>query len=191
MAYSPICAVDGCDKLRTRYRICTMHRMRLKRNGTLDVGPRHRCNIRWIEAHVDEPDGPCLIWPFSRADGGRGYVYFGGRRIPAPRAMCIMAHGEPPSPGLHAAHSCGNGHLGCMHPKHLRWATPVENAADTLIHGTRVRGMMTPNSILSEDQVREIRASSEKGVRLAERHGVSQSTICCIRKGRRWAWLDG
>jgi hypothetical protein len=54
----------------------------------------------------------------------------------ATRVMCKLAHGPAPTPKHHAAHSCGKGHEACINPKHLRWATPRENAADAKLHGT-------------------------------------------------------
>jgi hypothetical protein len=43
---------------------------------------------------------------------------------------------------------------------------------------------------LTVDDVREIRASSQTGKSLAERFGVSQQTICDIRKKRSWTHVD-
>jgi hypothetical protein len=42
------------------------------------------------------------------------------------------------------------------------------------------------NAILTEDQVRYIRTSDERGKDLAERYGVKQVTISAIRHGRIW-----
>jgi hypothetical protein len=39
---------------------------------------------------------------------------------------------------------------------------------------------------LTDDDIRFIRASSEKGVRLAEQYGISRSTLSSIRLGRTW-----
>lgn len=71
--------------------------------------------------------------------------------------MCILAHGEPPSPEHVAAHSCGQGHEGCVNPGHLRWATVAENIADTLKHGTRRTLGLAGRRSLSELQVRAVR----------------------------------
>lgn len=51
-------------------------------------------------------------------------------------------------------------------------------------------GEMNPRSKLSESQVLAIRASTEKGVALASRYGVSKGTITDIRRGRTWPHLN-
>jgi hypothetical protein len=105
--------------------------------------------------------------------------------------MCILAHGDPLSGGLEAAHNCGNGHLGCCNPKHLRWATHLENEGDKRIHGTLPQGERQGRHRLSQDDVQQIR--SMKGAMLdcdiAEQFDVHLSTISAIRRGKSWAWL--
>jgi len=42
-------------------------------------------------------------------------------------------HGHwQPCPFAH--HSCGNGHLGCVNPKHLYWGDASQNAKDAAKH---------------------------------------------------------
>jgi hypothetical protein len=56
-----------------------------------------------------------------------------------------------------------------------------------------LRGNLAPANKLTEDDVRTIRAASaagEKQVPLANRFGVTQSTIWAIIHRRAWAWLD-
>jgi len=52
--------------------------------------------------------------------------------------------------------------------------------------GLRRKGERHPLSILTEEQVKEIRESSEKGTVLAERYGIAQSTVSSIRHHGRW-----
>jgi len=47
-------------------------------------------------------------------------------------------------------------HLGCINPKHLRWATRQQNALDALEHGTSsmfAAGEAHPNAKLSQADV--------------------------------------
>lgn len=78
----------------------------------------------------------CLTWPFLKSPRGYARMHVNGRDKRVSRLVCEEAYGTPPTPDHHAAHSCGKGHLACVTKRHLRWATPVENAADKIIHGT-------------------------------------------------------
>jgi hypothetical protein len=110
------------------------------------------------------------------------------RYVMAHRAVCEAWHGPPPSPTHHSAHSDGdklNNHF-----TNLRWATPAENNADLVLHGTSARGERNPHAKLTWQSVREIRRSrSEKGERvidLAQQYGVCRKTIKDIVHNYTW-----
>ena len=185
------CSVEGCGRPSKAKRMCAMHYLRFKKGGSSDhLHDKHRRRARWIMEHAAHDGDDCLIWPFSVSDHGRGTVTLHGRHMSAPKAMCIAAHGEPPTGRHEAAHTCGKGHEGCMNPRHLRWATRRENEADKVVHGTIRRGAAINTARLTEEDVRCIRASSETGVVLAKRYGVTTSAISSIRLRRSWAWLE-
>lgn len=48
------------------------------------------------------------------------------------------------------------------------------------------RGSTNPKSKLTEEDVRAIRASSERGIRLAEKYGVTAALISAIRTRKQW-----
>lgn len=136
----------------------------------------------------------CLIWAYSDNGAGYGMMQRNGRRTLVHRAVCEEVNGPPPTSEHHAAHSCGNGHLGCITPKHLRWAAPVENHADMVKHGTESRGEAHPISKLTEMQVLEIfrRASAgEVQNKIAADFNIAQTLVSLIKRGKRWAWLTG
>jgi hypothetical protein len=54
---------------------------------------------------------------------------------------------------------------------------------------TGVQGASHPKSKLTDEDVIAIRASSEKGIRLAEKYGVTATLISNIRKGKVWTHL--
>ena len=133
----------------------------------------------------------CLLWPFKPTGFGYGQVLFGGKNIRAHRLVCRLVHGEAPSPQHHVAHSCGTPL--CVAPKHLRWATRIENEADKLLHGTQARGETHGASKLTEADVRAIRASYSKGQQtyftLATQYGVAWTTISSIINRYSWKWV--
>lgn len=187
-----VCMAEGCDGAVSAKGLCVVHYSRLRKHGSHEddaLSPRYRRREKWLNANAAYSGEDCLIWPFSVGDHGRGQTVLNGKSMSAPRAMCTLAHGEPPTEEHHAAHSCGNGHLGCISPKHLRWATPAENEADKLAHGTLRRGTKINTNKLTEDDVRKIRASVESGVSLARRYSVTPSAISSIRTGKSWRWL--
>lgn len=187
-----ICVAEGCGKPHSAKGLCVKHYARFRKHGSHAddaLSARYMRRMRWIKEHASYDGDECLIWPFAVNETGRGQVRIKGRTASAPRAMCIEAHGEPPTADHHAAHSCGNGHRGCVNPKHLRWATPAENEGDKRAHGTLRRGDKINTSRLSEDDVRSIRESTESGVALAKRYGVTAAAISSIRTGKNWGWL--
>lgn len=58
----------------------------------------------------------------------RPTVSFGKTHTSTARFICLLVHGEPPDPSMHAAHSCHNGR--CISAEHLRWLTPEDNYAE-------------------------------------------------------------
>lgn len=136
-AHGP-CSIDGCENERCNsHGYCWMHYTRWRRHGD-PYQTAYGQGQKWLQEHVGHDGDECLIWPFGKSDTGYGTLNVDGVVGGTHRFMCKMAHGEPPSPDLQAAHSCGV--RACVNPKHLRWATQAENEADKIIHGTDNRG---------------------------------------------------
>ena len=145
---------------------------------------------KWTEQHKDYQGENCLCWPFSKNPSGYGQFKIAGKSTLASHAMCIAAHGNPPEAGMQAAHSCGKGHLGCVNPRHLRWATREENMADARAHGTWVHGERQGRSKLVRHEVLQIRADEREHAVIAEEFGVARQTVSKIKARKSWAWLD-
>src|SRR4051812_22283993 len=122
MASTRVCSIEGCGKAVSSREFCNKHWKRFKKYGDPLVTARTPDGdpLRWLEEHCGIADCGCLIWPFCKSSYGYGMLRFRGRKTPASRVMCVMAHGEPPTLEHHAAHDCGNGDRGCVHPVHLR-----------------------------------------------------------------------
>ena len=149
--------------------------------------------IDWLRAHVDHVGVDCLIWPRHRDPNGYGRVpgMLNGRKtiLWAHRVMCELVNGPCP-PDHEAAHSCGRGKFGCIHPGHLSWKTRSENQLDRALHGTKCTGYKNKaTQKLTPDKARQIRAL--KGTKtqreLAAQFGVTDATIRDVCAGRSWA----
>jgi hypothetical protein len=76
----------------------------------------------------------------------------------------------------------------------LRWATPAENSADAVRHGTSPliqggEGSLNGNARLTWDGVRAIRSEAAAGstqASLAVKYGVGKTQIHNIVSGKRW-----
>lgn len=139
---------------------------------------------KFLRDHVGFFSDDCLIWPYRTVPAGYGLAVIGGVQKRASRWMCILAHGEPKSHGLVAAHNCGN--PSCVNPRHLRWATDYENSQDTILHGRTPRGERSGRAKLTAKDVEDIRAAPPNLKILCEKYGVSKGCISKIRHGSRW-----
>jgi hypothetical protein len=186
------CSFAGCDNPKSPKAakgLCNSHYWQLHKGRPLTpLSYRRNVLLPWLEAHVDHDGDECLTWPFSLSDKGRPHLKVNGKNKSAARVMCEMAHGKPPSRRHEAAHSCGNGHEGCINPKHLRWATPEENKADMIEHGTRIRGEKCWNARLTESAVLAIRefAHTMSKPAIASMFGINTHHVTRIIRGDRW-----
>ena len=137
----------------------------------------------------------CIIWPFAR--NRAGYAIFGKPRGKiashlVSRVVCCECSGLPPWPNYEAAHTCGNGHLGCVNPQHIEWKTSKQNKADQLRHGTRNRGERNGMARLTAEDVARIRKLGGvlKQRLVAEMFGIDQSTVSNLMRGERWGHVQ-
>lgn len=137
----------------------------------------------WIVEHSTYAGDDCIKWPFCTLPQGRGILGHNGKRYHAARLMCEIVHGKPPTPAYEAAHECGNGHKGCMNPRHISWKTRSENRRDSVKHGTNVR---FAGRRLDYEKATEIRALQGRlsAFKVAEQYGVHPNTIYFVWQGR-------
>lgn len=145
--------------------------------------------IRWLKERITYNEKECLIWPFARIANGRCIIYIDGKLQYASRVMCELVHGAPPTVKHVARHSCGNGHLGCVHPEHLLWGTKQEDIQDAIAAGTFQRGETNGQSKLTVAEVLEVRASKSDTTAIASKLGITPRQVRRIRQRKDWSWL--
>jgi hypothetical protein len=132
------CSVEGCSKRAKAKGFCNRHYCRFLRWGNpLGVTRSYWGDaLAHLERVVSSPlEEKCVFWPFARDGHGYGRLSYKGKVVSAHRLVCIKTHGEPSAEKNDASHSCGNGHLGCVNPQHIRWATHAENMKEASLHG--------------------------------------------------------
>ena len=136
------CTVDGCSKPHEAKGYCLTHYRRFQRHGTLAVSRASNGeHERYFHDVVLAYDGDeCLLWPFSHNGNGYGTMRTGSKTVRVSRRVCEHVNGPPPTPKHDAAHSCGNGHIGCCTKRHMSWKTRSENLLERRIHKTFGRG---------------------------------------------------
>ena len=162
-----------------------------RRFGSLGVRIRAKLgdHLRWIEAHKDYTGDDCLFWPYCRHAHGYGKTAVNGSTVYVHQVMCKHRNGPAPVDKPEAAHSCGNGHAGCVNPQHLRWASRRENVADAIAHGTIAKGERNAHAKLTAADVLVVRSSPDSRLELSRRFNVSKTTIDCIIWRKSWNWL--
>ncbi len=130
-----------------------------------------------------EPNSGCFLW--LGAHNGKGYsqIKIRGKRFFVHRLVYQLTKGAIPS-GMVVMHKCDN--PACCNPNHLTIGTPKDNTRDAVRKGRMAFGQRHYHSVFTEDDVREIRQSSEPTASLMKRYGVSRGAIDGIRDGRNW-----
>lgn len=190
------CSVPGCAKREKARGWCSMHYFRWAKHGDPLVGRSNTPSgvpAAFLNTAISYSGDDCILWPYAKNNAGYGQINMGrGFKKLAHRFVCESINGPPPTATAFAVHSCGNGHLGCVTPKHLRWATPKENSADMIRHGRSTRGTASFANKLSERAALEIYRRARAGepqLNLAVEYGVSQTAVSKIYLGKTWRWL--
>lgn len=145
----------------------------------------------WAKVNKQHPNG-CWLWTGYIDHNGVGKFSGGPREMQIASRASYILHNGPIPKGLVVRHKCDN--PACVNPTHLELGTQRDNIRD-MIERERgnwraPKGEERHNAILTEDQVRYIRSSDERGIDLAERFGVKPTTISAIRVGRLWKHLS-
>jgi len=134
-----------------------------------------------------DPVTGCWIWMRSKDTKGYGRITktlgeehktYRAHRIAweeyyglVPEGMCVLHQCDTPA---------------CCRPDHLFLGTLQDNSSDMVAKGRSARGPKHRAAKLTENDVLNIRKSTEPQKILAERYGVDQSAISHIKSGRVW-----
>lgn len=180
------CTIAGCDRSLYGHGMCQMHWKRSRRIGGLDAPVQPKDNLPHLLALASQQTDECILWDRAADSSGYPSVQADKRTKCGHRLVCWNTYGPPPFPGAQAAHACGVRR--CVNPRHLRWATQVENEADKWLHGTRLTGERHAMCKLTDEQVRMIRRAYADGeatqAQLARWFGVTPSRVHAIVKGK-------
>ena len=134
---------------------------------------------------VGSPDD-CWSWPSGWDKDGYGVVKVGGKSLKVHRVVASLFY---PQPQPLVRHICNN--PACMNPVHLRAGTSLENARDRVAagRGGDLAGERNGRAKLNDEQVKEIRGSTESGASLARKFGISKVMACKIRRGAAWSHI--
>lgn len=202
------CAAPYLDFPSSQRRFCTKSCAR--------QGPRPFARIPLADRfwkRVQKSAG-CWLWTGKLDKDGYGQGLKegnGSRRARRPHVISWMLHNAPISDDSWVLHTCDN--PPCVRPDHLYLGTVIENNRDRVERGrgatgdksgrrlhperwtleTRPRGSRHGRSLLTEDQVREIRLMADRvdvsHETIAEMYGVSRPTISLIVNRKTWAHI--
>ena len=193
MATARLCSVPDCGKPHYANGWCPKHNYRWRTHGDPLAG-----RTPWKEPEgylhrvvLPYEDEACLSWPYNTTQRGYGRIRIGRQSKMVCRLVCELTYGPAPSPRHQAAHSCGNGHKGCVSPRHLRWAEPQDNHADKVQHGTTLRGEQSGTAKLTVMDVQQIRGmrGTMSPTEIGSIFGVSSGAIVDIFLGRTWRYF--
>lgn len=179
-------------------RFCRLGCSTAYRNKTTKIDPAIR-----MERRTEKMPNGCWEYRGYILRGGYPSFNIDGKTRNAHHAAWIIVNGPIPSPDLVVCHKCDN--KLCVNPDHLFLGTQLQNIADKMVKGRQAkgdriwtrshpelikRGEASPNSKLTEDDVRAIRTSynlkEANQYELAARYGVSQRLVFNVIHRRTW-----
>ncbi len=133
--------------------------------------------------------GDCLIRQGCKDKDGYSLASINKVKMPGHRASFILANPDVSVKDLCVLHKLHCTSRACVNPEHLYLGTKKDNAQDQITLGTFVRGELNGKALLTNDDVKYIRQSTETTANLAKQFNTSYHTIWDIRNKRSWKHL--
>lgn len=132
----------------------------------------------------------CIEWRGGFSANGYGAIKYKGKQRGAHQVAYELCIQEIPK-GLWVLHKCDN--RACINPEHLFLGDAKINKHDSMRKDRHAYGENNGAALLSNDQVREIKALLAEGTLTQEgigrRFNVAQCTISQIKLGQTWSCI--
>jgi hypothetical protein len=137
----------------------------------------------WYYVNLPTEENGCMLWNGSVGSKGYGLIVWDGKQRYAHRVSFLL-HNQRLDNNLLIRHLCNNPL--CVNPKHLAEGTHQDNSDDKVKANRQAKGEKVGLSKLTEQQVKDILASSDNNLSLSILYGVSDGLISMIRNRKRW-----
>lgn len=189
------CSVEGCDKPHHALGLCRTHHSRAEACIPLDVPVRRKTPPRLereqsLSLHSEPNNSGCIIWTGPIVSGGYGAMSVNGDQQLAHRAAWEVSSGQAIPDGMVIRHSCDN--PPCVNPEHLSLGSYADNSRDMVKRKRNKYGERVHTAVLKEEEVLKLRRLSDDGWSynmLAEKFGISKSTVYAVVKRKSWKHL--
>ena len=131
-------------------------------------------------------DGDCLIWQ-GYSTNKTPMVSHNGQLVSVRRLFTTLIKGQVRSAGYYTT-SCGTN--GCVEPSHIVWRSQSQHSramaktanGSISVQLTRRAKISATKRRISDEALHDIRHSNESGPVLAERYGISRTTVNNYRR---------
>lgn len=132
--------------------------------------------------HTDKSSGECWKWTGAKDKKGYGKINIAGRYVQTHRAAWAEFKGDPGS--LFVCHHCDT--PACINPEHLFLGAHQDNMDDMMAKKRQSKGAEMPQTKLTENLVRMIRADTKSCRLWATETGTSPMAVWNARHGKTW-----
>jgi DNA-binding XRE family transcriptional regulator len=150
---------------------------------TEETHPEHIHLLERVLANVMTNANGCWIWMAARTQGGYGALWLDGEVKYAHRVVGVLFLALDENSGKCVLHECDT--PACCNPNHLRLGSHRENMLDATVKG-RMSKKLQPADVM---EIRRLRAEGHTQQVLADRFGVSRTTIQQIERRETWRHL--